>query len=123
MNDIWQDALQQISGAIILIIVALLGILGAQLKKIFEKFLEDLQKKSDAETCVEGVEQKYPNLHGKEKYAKCEQFLCEMFEAKKITSTEIERNMLIESAVLKLNKAQKKAAKTAENKPDGAEDV
>lgn len=103
MSEIWQDALQQISGAIILIIVTLLGVVGVELKKIFEKYLDDLKKKATAETCVEGVEQSYPELHGEEKFATCEQQLCELLEEKGISSTQLERKMLIESAVLRMN--------------------
>ena len=123
MSEIWQDALQQISGAIILIIVTLLGVVGVELKKIFEKYLDDLKKRNAAETCVEGVEQKHPELHGEAKFAKCEEYLCEMLDQKNIASTELEREMLIESAVLRMNGKTKKAAKKAENKPDNAEEV
>ena len=120
MNDIWQDAIQQISGAVIMIIVTLLGVVAVELKKIFEKYIDDLKKKSTAETCVEGVEQSYPKLTGEEKFETCEQQLCELLEEKGITSTSLERKMLIESAVHRMNE---KKAKKAENKPDDAEEV
>lgn len=120
MNDIWQDAIQQISGAVIMIIVTLLGVVAVELKKIFEKYIDDLKKKSTAETCVEGVEQSYPKLTGEEKFETCEQQLCELLEEKGISSTSLERKMLIESAVHRMNE---KKAKKAENKPDDAEEV
>ena len=123
MNDIWQDAIQQISAAIILIIVTILGVVGVELKKIFENYINDLKKRNAAETCVQGVEQKHPELHGEAKFAKCEENLCEMLDQKNIASTELEREMLIESAVLRMNAKNEKKSKKAENKPDNAEEV
>ena len=91
--------------------------------RLYSRYLDDLKKRYAAETCVEGVEQKHPDLHGEAKFAKCEEYLCEMLDQKNIASTELEREMLIESAVLRMNGKTKKAAKHAENKPDNTEVV
>lgn len=127
MSNFLQEASSQIVAGIGLIIAALMAVLCNEIKKAVEKFFSNLQKRNDADTCVEGVEQKHPELHGEEKFEKCEEYLCEMLDEKGLASTEIERTMLIEAAVHRMNakkdKESKKAEKAAENKPYGAEVV
>ena len=80
---------------------------GMQIKKKFEQSENDRVKRAVAKTCVEAIEQFYPDLHGEEKYEKCFLNLCEMLTEKGIEIAELEARMLIESAVLKLNRGLK----------------
>ena len=86
------------------VLTAVVGYVGVKLKALFERTANDKTKKEAAKTCVQAVEQLYKDLHGEEKYNKCVESLTEMLNEKGITVTELETQMLIESAVQQLNK-------------------
>lgn len=86
-------------------ITALIGYVGVKLKAIFERAENDKIKRDIAKTCVEAVEQLYKTLHGAEKYQKCLESVTEMLNERGISATELEIQMLIESAVKQLNLA------------------
>lgn len=84
----------------------LLGVLGTiitaicgVLTKAIKDFLKEKVKKGIVRTCVLGVEQQYKDLHGEEKYFKVASCAIEMFKQKKISVTDLELKMLIESEV------------------------
>lgn len=91
-------------------ITAIFGALVACIKSFLAKRDEE-KIKQDAErvkrevvyTCITGVEQLYKTLKGTEKYQKCLEAARDMLEAKGITCTEFEIQMLIESCLGELN--------------------
>jgi len=86
-----------------IIITALAGYIGTQIKKMYQEHLNDATKKAVAKTCVRAIEQIYKELHGQEKLDKCMEAMTEMLGEKGIHVTEIEMRMLIESAVNEFN--------------------
>ena len=77
--------------------------LGAYLKKVITKWLDNKTKKDVVNTCVRAVEQLYKDLHGQEKLDKCIESVSAMLSENGITITEIEIRMLIEAAVNEFN--------------------
>ena len=85
------------------ILTAIAGFLGAQLKRIYEKFINDKTKKAVVETCVKAVEQLYIDLKGEEKLEKAKENILAMLEEKGLTISELEMDLLIESCVAEFN--------------------
>ena len=79
--------------------------LGAYLKKVITKWLDNKTKKDVVNTCVRAVEQLYKDLHGQEKLDKCIESVSAMLSENGITITEIEIRMLIEAAVNEFNQS------------------
>ena len=86
------------------VLTATAGFLGTQLKKMYEKYINDKTKKAVVETCVKAVEQLYKDLDGESKKDKAIESIVDMLEEKGILITELEIEMLIESAVAEFNK-------------------
>ena len=84
-------------------VTALAGFLGAQLKSLYQKYINDKTKESVVRTCVKAVEQLYHNLSGPEKLEKAKDGVVEMLNEKGIPISELEMNLLIEAVVSEFN--------------------
>ena len=84
-------------------VTALAGFLGAQLKGLYQKHVNDKTKESVVRTCVKAVEQLYHDLSGPEKLEKAKDGVVEMLNEKGIPISELEMNLLIESVVSEFN--------------------
>ena len=88
------------------ILTGIAGFIGAQIKKIYEKHIQDDTKKKVVEDCVKAVEQIYHDLSGEEKKQKAIENIVEMLNEKGISIAPIEIEMLIESVVCSFNYAK-----------------
>ena len=84
-------------------VAALAGFLGAQLKGLYQKYINDKTKESVVRTCVKAVEQLYHDLSGPEKLEKAKDGVVEMLNEKGIPISELEMNLLIEAVVSEFN--------------------
>ena len=84
-------------------VTALAGFLGAQLKSLYQKYVNDKTKESVVRTCVKAVEQLYHDLGGPEKLEKAKEGIEDMLNEKGIPITELEMNLLIEAVVSEFN--------------------
>ena len=103
---------------IVSLITGMAGYIGIQIKKLYEKYVNDKVKQDVVRTCVKAVEQLYHDLGGPEKLEKAQEGVRQMLEEKGITITELEMNLMIESIVAEFNYGFAKAsevAKDAEN--------
>lgn len=89
--------------AIVSLLAAAAAFVGAQIKKLYEKYINDKTKQSVVRTCVKAVEQLYHDLGGPEKLKKAKASAVEMLNEKGIPITDLELSMLIESAVSEFN--------------------
>ncbi|MBQ7670543.1 MAG: hypothetical protein IJS45_07475 [Clostridia bacterium] len=87
------------------LITAFAGLLGVVVKRLGEKYINTKIKKDVARTVVSAVEQIYKDLHGEEKFSKAREALEDMLAEKGIVITDLELQMLIESAVSEFNKS------------------
>lgn len=92
-------------------VTALAGFLGAQLKGLYQKYVNDKTKESVVRTCVKAVEQLYHDLGGPEKLEKAKEGIEDMLNEKGIPITELEMNLLIEAVVSEFNYGFAKAGK------------
>ena len=92
-------------------VTALAGFLGAQLKSLYQKYINDKTKESVVRTCVKAVEQLYHDLGGPEKLEKAKEGIEDMLNEKGIPITELEMNLLIEAVVSEFNYGFAKAGK------------
>ena len=92
-------------------VTALAGFLGAQLKDLYQKYINDKTKESVVRTCVKAVEQLYHDLGGPEKLEKAKEGIEDMLNEKGIPITELEMNLLIEAVVSEFNYGFAKAGK------------
>ena len=84
-------------------VAALAGFIGAQLKKLYQKYINDKTKEAVVRTCVKAAEQLYHDLSGAEKLEKAKAGVLEMLKEKGIHISELELSMLIESCVAEFN--------------------
>ena len=89
--------------AIVSLLAAAAAFAGNQLKRLYEKYVNDKTKQSVVRTCVKAVEQLYHDLGGPEKLEKAKASAVEMLNEKGIPITDLELSMLIESAVSEFN--------------------
>ena len=89
--------------AIVSLLAAAAAFVGNQLKRLYEKYINDKTKQSVVRTCVKAVEQLYHDLGGPEKLEKAKASAVEMLNEKGIPITDLELSMLIESAVSEFN--------------------
>lgn len=89
--------------AIVSLLAAAAAFAGNQLKRLYEKYVNDKTKQSVVRTCVKAVEQLYHDLGGPEKLEKAKKSAVEMLNEKGIPITDLELSMLIESAVSEFN--------------------
>ena len=100
--------------AIISLIAGLAGYIGIQIKKLYEKYVNDKVKQDVVRTCVKAVEQLYHDLGGPEKLEKAQEGVRQMLEEKGIPISELEMNLLIESIVSEFNYGFAKASEVEE---------
>lgn len=86
-------------------ITAIAGLIGAEVKKVYEKKVNTQVERDVAEQVVLAVEQTCKTLTGSEKLEKALEDLSARLELKGITVTELEMRSLIESAVASFNDA------------------
>ena len=84
-------------------VTGLAGFIGMQLKKLYQKHVDDKTKEAVVRTCVKAVEQLYHDLGGPEKLEKAKDGIQEMLKEKGIAISELEMDMLIESVVSEFN--------------------
>ena len=89
--------------AIVSLLAAAAAFVGAQIKRLYEKYVNDKTKQSVVRTCVKAVEQLYHDLGGPEKLERAKASAVEMLNEKGIPITDLELSMLIESAVSEFN--------------------
>lgn len=107
MNEIMNNYLQQI---VLLLILALAGWLGNQVKNLYKKYITTKIKQNICRTVVRFVEQVYQDLHGPEKLAQAMAKASEILEGYGITISESELVAMIEAAVNEFNNAFAKTA-------------
>ncbi len=94
-------------GAMIMytIICGVFAYLGAKVKILADKFLNDKTKRAVVKTAVQAVEQIYKDLHGEDKLNAAVAAASDMLAEKGIVITDLELRMLIEAAVSEFNDA------------------
>lgn len=95
------------------VLTGLAGYIGAQVKKLYEKYINDKTKRAVAQTCVKAVEQLYHDLGGPEKFKKAQKAVEEMLNEKGIPISELEMNLLIEAVVSEFNYGFAKASEVS----------
>jgi hypothetical protein len=95
---------------IVAALTAVAGYIGTQVKKLYEKYVNDKVKQDVVRTCVKAAEQLYHDLGGTEKLKKAKEGVLQMLEEKGITISELELNLLIESVVSEFNYGFAKAS-------------
>ena len=101
-------------------VTGLAGFIGMQIKKIYQKHVDDKTKEAVVRTCVKAVEQLYNDLGGPEKLEKAKGGIQEMLKEKGIAISELEMDLLIESVVSEFNYGFKTGAVTTLRTPEGA---
>ena len=84
-------------------LTALAGFVGAQLKNLYRRWVDDKTKEAVVRTCVKAVEQLYRDVGGPEKLERAREGIRQMLEEKGIPITQLEMDMLIESVVAEFN--------------------
>ena len=103
-------------------VTALAGFLGAQLKGLYQKYINDKTKESVVRTCVKAVEQLYHDLGGPEKLEKAKEGIEDMLNEKGIPITELEMNLLIEAVVSEFNYGFAKAVEAPKSDTPAVEE-
>lgn len=101
--------------AIVAVLTALAGYIGTQIKRLYEKYVNDKVKQDVVRTCVKAAEQLYRDLSGPEKLEKAKEGIVEMLNEKGIPISEMEMDLLIESVVQEFNQGVKGEHKTEES--------
>ena len=104
---------------IVAALTAIAGYIGTQIKKLYEKYVNDKVKQDVVRTCVKAAEQLYHDLGGAEKLKKAQDGIRQMLEEKGIPISELELNLMIESVVSEFNYG---FAKASEIDKEGGED-
>ena len=117
MSEIMNNYLQQI---FLLLILALAGWLGAQVKNLYKKYITTEIKQNVCRTVVRFVEQVYQDLHGPEKLSQAMAKASEILEGYGITISESELVAMIEASVNEFNNAFSKAAAGSGKHENGA---
>lgn len=104
------------------VITALAGFLGAQLKLLCQRWVDDKTKEAVVRTCVKAVEQLYHDVGGPQKLEKAQEGIRQMLEEKGITISQLEMNLLIESVVAEFNYSFARAGEVAVLPPSSGTD-
>lgn len=88
---------------IIAALTAVAGYIGTQVKRLYEKYVNDKTKEAVVRTCVKAAEQLYNDLGGPVKLEKAKEGVRQMLEEKGIPISDLELNMLIEGVVSEFN--------------------
>jgi len=84
-------------------ITGMAGYIGTQIKRLYEKYVNNKVKQDVVRTCVKAAEQLYNDLGGPVKLEKAKEGVRQMLEEKGIPISELELNLLIESVVSEFN--------------------
>ena len=95
---------------IVAAMTAIAGYIGTQIKRLYEKYVNDKVKQDVVRTCVKAVEQLYHDFGGYEKYKKAKEGVLQMLSEKGIIISELELEMMIESVVSEFNYGFAKAS-------------
>lgn len=106
---------------IVAALTAVAGFVGTQIKKLYEKYVNDKVKQDVVRTCVKAAEQLYHDLGGPEKLKKAQEGVRQMLEEKGIPISELELNLLIESVVSEFNYGFAKASEIISEGGEGNE--
>ena len=90
------------------ILTAIISFLGIKLKALYEKNVNDCIKKNIVEDTVKYVEQLYKNKTSEEKKNIAKENILKLLTEKKITITDLELEVLIESACNNIQRNKKK---------------
>ena len=98
------------------ILTAIISFVGLKVKSSYDKYINDKTKKQVVENTVKYVEQIYKSLSSKKKFEKAKENVIELLNDKGISITDLELQVLIESAcnnLSKLNNTSNKEVETA----------
>lgn len=98
---------------ILLLLLALAGWIGTQIKQLYTKYITDEIKRNVCRTAVRFVEQVYVDLHGPEKLKQAMAKASELLTAKGIPISESELIAMLEACVNEFNNNFNKAEYTA----------
>lgn len=104
--------------AIVAVATALAGMVGAQIRALYQRWINDKTKEAVVRTCVKAAEQLYHDLSGAEKLQKAQEGVVEMLNEKGIPISELEMNLLIESVVSEFNYGFAKAGEVEASKSE-----
>lgn len=93
------------------ILTAIASYVGIQVKKLYEKKVNNETKKAIVSDVVKMVEQVYKDIHGKDKYNKAVKYITDALNEKNIPITDLEIKYLIESTCSEFVKEIKKEGK------------
>lgn len=104
--EVVMPAVLQLAGTVLLVIA---GVVGYQIKKLYNKYIDNQTKKDIVNSTVEYVEQVYKNIHGEEKLDKALDRASQLLKEAGISISHTELETLIEAAVNGFNKGFNKA--------------
>ena len=96
---------QYVMQIVLMILLALAGWLGVQVKNLYNKYVSNEVKQAVCRTCVRFVEQVYTDLHGREKLRKAMERATRILATYDIHITEDELEAMLEAAVNEFNKS------------------
>lgn len=94
--EVVMPAVLQLAGTVLMVGA---GILGYQVKKLYNKYIDTQTKKDVIETTVQYVEQVYKDIHGEEKLAKAVERASQILNEQGIIVSVDELETLIEATV------------------------
>lgn len=94
--EVVMPAVLQLAGTVLMVMA---GIVGYQVKKLYNKYIDTQVKKDIVESTVQYVEQVFKDIHGQEKLDKALERASELLKEAGITVSHTELETLIESAV------------------------
>lgn len=94
--EIIMPAVLQLAGTVLMVIT---GVLGYQVKKLYNKYVDTQTKKDVVNSTVQYVEQVYKDIHGEEKLAKAVERASQILNEQGIIVSVDELETLIEAAV------------------------
>lgn len=86
-----------------MILTSAITAIGTWIGKKYQETCNERIKRDTVKTCVNAVEQLYPDMLGEEKYIKATESIKEILNNKNIVITDIEIKMLIEEQCNKFN--------------------
>lgn len=94
--EVVTPAVSQLVGTVLMVMA---GIVGYQVKKLYNKYIDTQVKKDVVDTTVKYVEQVYTDIHGEEKLAKAIERASQLLNDQGIIVSVDELETLIEAAV------------------------
>ncbi len=97
------------------VLTTVFSFIGIQIKKIYEKYIDNKIKKNIVEDTVKYVEQVYKNLSSTKKFNKAKDNIISLLNESGISITELELKVLIEAAVNNFNNYNSKEKNNESN--------